>query len=169
MTEYKFMFEEVKQMILYSYSNYIFILGHPVDTTVRKYAKYFEFFDKGEDQCFICGKKIDHFKLIKTNGAGSIHKPTGLIKYTLKPYTEDNIPITIDHWYPKSFLKHYKLKTNFDNHIVMCRDCNKEKENIIPLAGWYKSKFRIPELRYCGKVPVLPLFNIAQLPTSIIR
>lgn len=100
------------------HKHYIFIDGHPVDISRPKYKLYKEWNDINLLFCFSCLKSATHFQLVKTKGEGSIYKD-GSLKYTLKLKGDNEISFTLDHWYPKTFLKNNNLQA-FSNKVPMC-------------------------------------------------
>ena len=142
----KFPLSYIFNAVLNTHKKYVFIGGHPVDTRSPKYRRFKQWFDVDKLYCFSCHKKATHFKQIRCKGAGSIYKPSGQPKYTLKLYSDDDIFFTFDHWYPRWFLKYYNLKNTITNQVPMCLPCNKEKYGVIPFVGRYNKTFYIPQL-----------------------
>lgn len=139
---------EVFDMLENNNESYIFIKGHPVDTRRSKYENYKFWFELDKLHCFSCLKRATHFKLVKCKGARNIHKQTGKHKYTLKLYSYDDTIFTFDHWFPRWFLKKYKVQNIMENNVPMCRKCNEKKDTTIPFLGLYKETFYLPALQF---------------------
>ena len=124
--------------------HYAYVGGQPIDILRPKYKIWAYWFVCGKLYCFSCGTKADHFKFLPTKGDGSIHIESNLRKYTFGLYSKDHKRFTIDHWYPKWFLKLHRLKESQDNFVPMCTDCNNEKAGSLPLIGRWGNTFYIP-------------------------
>src|SRR4030043_1719342 len=96
--------------LLSSVEDYIFIDSHPVDTRNSKYNILKTWYNRHQLYCFACDKKASHFELKQCKGHGNIHKETKKIKYYLNLCLDDGAVISLDHWYPKAFIKKYDLK-----------------------------------------------------------
>lgn len=123
---------------------YGFIYGHPVDLSRPKYKIYRHWFEKDRLFCFACGVEPNHFKLIQCKSAGKTHKPSGRIKHTYQLYSKNGVLFTLDHWYPKWFLKRFGMQNSMDNMVPMCEPCNKKKKMQLPLLGLFGNTFHIP-------------------------
>ena len=114
------------------YNDYLMYKGKAIDLRNRKYKIWRKLFAEGRFNCQSCKTPVDDIRLEKCKGAGSIYKLDGSTKYTFMIYGNNKV-MTIDHWIPKSFLRHNGLNWNLlDNLVIMCTKCNKFKANLIP-------------------------------------
>lgn len=146
MSNRNFQLQYIFDKVTLTDKNYVFIDGHPVDTRSPKYNRFKYWFEFDQLYCFSCLKEATHFKLVKCKGDGSIHKPTGQIKHTLKLYSVYDTVFTFDHWYPRWFLKYNNLKNTITNQVPMCKQCNREKWGVLPFAGRFNKTFYVPAL-----------------------
>jgi hypothetical protein len=137
----------VNQMIKnHGTEKYMFFEGHPVDTHMHKYKIWYLWAKNDQLRCFGCNLKADHLQLVKTKGDGSLHE-SGLRKYTFKMFSADGLEFTIDHWYPKWYLKQSNLMNTHSNLVPMCKPCNTNKADAVPSANgvWHGRKYK-PQL-----------------------
>ena len=126
---------------------YIYVDGKPIDARRPKYKMWKRMKDKGLLKCKCCGSEVADVRLVKTKGAGSIHKETGDIKYTFFLVNQEGSKMTFDHWIPKRFLKKKHIDSKVPHNLVlMCFECNQLKANMIP-ANW-QAQYAINTLRW---------------------
>ena len=130
-----------------STKDYEFFAGVPVDMRNKKYNRWREMYKAGLFRCKMCGKEAAYMRLVKCNGNGSIHKKSGATKHNFQLFDKTNVPMTFDHWIPKSFLKRKQLFFKAkENLVMMCKPCNRFKADAVP-HNW-KDCYRRMELNY---------------------
>ncbi len=147
-------------------STYIFIDGYPVDMRNSKYNIYRSWWGYNKLHCFSCLKEATHFKVKKCKGDGSLHEKSGKRKHFLALYADDDTLFTLDHWFPKWFLKKYNYIKNKSNLVPMCNSCNNKKANTVPILGRYNKSVYVPILRQ--KYDNMPYMHISMIREQVV-
>jgi len=128
-------------------SPYILLCGHHINRRNPKYKIYRSWYNQQKLYCFSCLKEATHFKIKKCKENELIDKKSGQQKYFVALYADDDTMFTLDHWFPKWFLKRYNYIQSNKNLVPMCISCNEEKANTIPTFGRYNKSVYVPILR----------------------
>jgi hypothetical protein len=134
-----------------SMDRYTFVDGNPVDIRNRKYGIFKMWHRKNMLYCFSCHTPASHFRLVKCEREGCFHPRTGRRKHVFHLYTNDETKFTLDHWYPRWFLKQNDFLDSKTNMVPMCQKCNNDKADSLPIAGRYNKTFYVPYLKFKNK------------------